>query len=257
MCRQLAGRTLLICRPEPGCSASIDRVMQMGGRAIRCPVLEIVPPLRTDPLHTALQTIDRRDAVVITSGNAIRMLPPSLLADSLPWPPLFAVGKKTAATLTRYGLSPHLPENPFDADTLTDHLLQWLPEKDLERANILFFSAEKGRRVLAERLSKAGHSVETVIAYRTVMVERLTEEAVSALSEGNVDGIPFYSGRTVEALVAACKKEESTVWSGVRTARRIAISQRVAQVMAQAGIPADGVATKPDDQEMLQELSMA
>lgn len=81
-------RKLLLLRPEPGLSASMDRARDLGLEAIACPLFRIEPVAwqTPGPAHY--------DGLLLTSANAIRHGGQGL--DGLKELPVHAVGKATA-----------------------------------------------------------------------------------------------------------------------------------------------------------------
>lgn len=91
-------RPLAVLRPEPGNTATAERVETFGVRAIRLPLFAVRPLAWTPPDPA------EHDALLLTSANAVRFGGPDL-ADLLPLPVL-AVGEKTAeaARLAGFGV---------------------------------------------------------------------------------------------------------------------------------------------------------
>jgi uroporphyrinogen-III synthase len=90
-------RPVLILRPEPGASASVERAKAMGLEAIKCPLFKIMPRPWTAPDPHDF------DAVLITSANAIRYGGDAL--EGYKALPMLAVGDATAETARAVGFS--------------------------------------------------------------------------------------------------------------------------------------------------------
>jgi uroporphyrinogen-III synthase len=81
-------RRLLVLRPEPGASATIERARQRGLEAIAAPLFEIEPVAWDVPDPTSF------DGLLLTSANALRHGGPGI--EALRGLPVYAVGESTA-----------------------------------------------------------------------------------------------------------------------------------------------------------------
>lgn len=88
---------LLVVRPQPGADASAKRVREAGFEPLVMPLFAIEPVKWTVPDPAA------NDALLLTSGNAVRMAAVQLR--DLAALPIYAVGTATADALTRAGLT--------------------------------------------------------------------------------------------------------------------------------------------------------
>ena len=90
-------RKLLLLRPEPGLSASLERANALGLEVISCPLFRVEPQDwdTPDPANY--------DALLITSANAVRRAGPKLA--QLAELPVHAVGKSTAIAARDAGLN--------------------------------------------------------------------------------------------------------------------------------------------------------
>ena len=89
-------RRVLVTRPEPGASATAERLKAMGFVPVVLPLTRIVPVRPPEPGPC--------DAVAVTSANALRHAPEDLIA-SLAKKPLFAVGDATAEAARQAGFA--------------------------------------------------------------------------------------------------------------------------------------------------------
>jgi uroporphyrinogen-III synthase len=81
-------RRLLVLRPEPGASATVERARQRGLEAIAAPLFEIEPVAWDVPDPTSF------DGLLLTSANALRHGGPGI--EALRRLPVYAVGESTA-----------------------------------------------------------------------------------------------------------------------------------------------------------------
>jgi uroporphyrinogen-III synthase len=88
-------RKLLLLRPEPGLSASVERARSLGLDAIACPLFRVEAVTWDAPDPHGF------DALLLTSANAVRHGGPAL--DKLKALPVHAVGEATAAAARKAG----------------------------------------------------------------------------------------------------------------------------------------------------------
>jgi uroporphyrinogen-III synthase len=89
-------RRLLVLRPEPGASATVELARKRGLEAVAVPLFEI------EPLSWTLPEPNQVDALLLTSANAVRTAGEKL--DALRGLPAYAVGQATAQTAREGGL---------------------------------------------------------------------------------------------------------------------------------------------------------
>jgi uroporphyrinogen-III synthase len=90
-------RPLAVLRPEPGATATVERVLAAGHQPLRLPLFHV------EQRAWAPVAAKEHDALVLTSANAVRHAGPQLAA--LAALPVWAVGDATAAAATAAGLT--------------------------------------------------------------------------------------------------------------------------------------------------------
>jgi uroporphyrinogen-III synthase len=90
-------RRILVLRPEPGATATVERARRLGLDAVSVPLFEIVPAEWSAP------EASRFDALLLTSANAIRHGGDEL--GKLRTLPVYAVGEAAAAAAREAGFS--------------------------------------------------------------------------------------------------------------------------------------------------------
>lgn len=88
---------LLVVRPQPGADASAKRVREAGFDPLVMPLFAI------EPVEWAAPDPSAYDALLLTSGNAVRMA--AAQVRDLAALPIYAVGAATADALTKLGLT--------------------------------------------------------------------------------------------------------------------------------------------------------
>jgi uroporphyrinogen-III synthase len=88
-------RKIVILRPEPGASATLERATERGLEAIKLPLFEI------ERIAWAVPDISKFDGLLVTSANAIRVAGEDL--EQLKPLPVYAVGPASGAAAAKSG----------------------------------------------------------------------------------------------------------------------------------------------------------
>jgi len=212
-------RRLVILRPEPGASASIERALGMGLDAVAVPLFEVEPVAWDAPDAGSF------DALLLTSANAVRFGGEAL--QGLQGLPVHAVGQATADAAREAGFG-----------------IATVGTADVAR---LLASIAPGQRLLhltgenRAGAADAGHEIDRVVVYRSRAVElpESFEQAQGAL-------VAVHSPR------AGARLAELTDTRGLDRSRiaLVAISDAAANA-AGDGWEAVAVAETPDDSSLL------
>ena len=193
----LEGWTFLNTRAVEDAGPLTEKLHQLGGRVIPCPVIRFEPPESWDAFDERLEQLSPEDWIVFTSATALRFTLNRLgqlgkPAAVLNTGKLAAVGPATAQALRDAGLSVKLVPSRYQAEGLLGALLRDLPR----HSRIWLPRARKGRAILPDGLREAGHRVTVTAVYRTIAPQCLPEEALAALADGAVDWLLFTSSST-------------------------------------------------------------
>ena len=158
---------VLITRPRGQQQALMYALSRAGHRPLHSPALHIEPLPVSDASRRVLMDLDLFHAVFFASSNAAR-LALTAMADIWPqWPVglhWLAVGKATAAEISRWHLQPTVPDGGFNSEAvLALPCLQQLAEK-----KVLLCRGESGRELLAKTLAERGAEVVSLPFYRRV-----------------------------------------------------------------------------------------
>jgi uroporphyrinogen III methyltransferase/synthase len=180
-----------------------SRIEAFGGTPVEYPAIEIREPERPELLAQALETPDRYDWIVFTSGHAVDSVAPMLGRG--PLPRIAAVGSATARAAARLGLAVDLipPPSRFRAEGL----LEAFPE-DLSGLRFLLPQGDLADPRLAGGLRARGATVEAVVAYRTAIPSGSAEDLETLLADDSLACVTFTSGSTVRHF-----------WSMLRSSR--------------------------------------
>jgi uroporphyrinogen III methyltransferase / synthase len=183
----LAGRRIVITRPEPDADRLATRLRALGATPVVAPAIRIE---FTDPpaLDDALARITGYDWVVFTSRNGVEAV--FRRTRSIAGPKVAAIGPATAQALRAHGVEPDLMPDEYVAEAVLDAL------GDVAGRKCLLPRADIAREALATGLAERGAVVDEIAAYRT---RPLTEPRADL---GPVDAVTFTSSSTVRGFLA-------------------------------------------------------
>ena len=211
----LAGRTVVVTRPEDHSGAMIEALERLGARILAMPAIELADPPDWTPCDTALDAIRTFDWLVFTSANAFRRLDARAatrplgsrfrLADVVDEdrsPYVAAIGPTTERVLRGAGVA--VTVVPGEGAQHAEGLLallesespRLLPRHALRGAHVLLPRALEARDVLPDGLRRAGATVTVAPVYRVVAGPGDPAPVVAALRAGTVDAVIVQSGRT-------------------------------------------------------------
>jgi len=200
----LAGRGIVITRPDrqaAGLAALIDAA---GGHALRYPTIEI-EPLRTARLDALLGRLADYDVLVFISRNAVeqglaRIRESGMALSPVPGRPVVAaIGAGTRRALETEGFATVIaPEGPADSEAL-------LAEPALANVSgkrIAVFRGEGGRETLAAGLRARGATVDYAECYRRRAPALDPQPLIAQWLRGEVHAVTVSSGEGLANLAA-------------------------------------------------------
>lgn len=200
----LAGRGIVITRPDrqaAGLAALIDAA---GGHALRYPTIEI-EPLRTARLDDLLARLADYDVLVFISRNAVeqglaRIRESGVALAPVPGRPVVAaIGVGTRRALEAGGFATVIaPEGPADSEAL-------LAEPALGNVSgkrIAVFRGEGGRETLAAGLRARGATVDYAECYRRRAPALDPQPLIAQWLRGEVHAVTVSSGEGLANLAA-------------------------------------------------------
>jgi len=234
------GARVLVTRPEPGLTETVEAVRAAGFEPIACPLLRVSFRTPSFPAHVP-------DAVVITSGQAVAALTAAMRHGAIDaGMPLFAVGDRTANRARDAGFS-RVESASGNAEDLHVRI-----ESALERGSRLVLMSGAGEGLgLAQSLRRAGYHVIRRVGYAARPVPRLPGDAMAAWAAAPAAAL-FFSAATARAFVGAASDADE---ASLRRAQAIAISGSVALELAARPWAGIRVAARPDATAMLDALS--
>jgi uroporphyrinogen III methyltransferase/synthase len=202
----LENQTILVTRAADQSSQFTELLTAKGAKVVEMPALEITEPSSWKLFDQAIAKISEFNWLILTSANGIEYFfkriqqlgKDTRILGNLQ---IAVVGKKTAATLTKYHLKPDFIPPDFVADSLIEHF----PE-NLDNQKILFPRVESGGRdVLIKELTQQGAQITEVAAYQSGCPEKIDPKILAALQKKEINIITFASSKTVRNFVTLLK----------------------------------------------------
>ena len=240
--KPLFGKTIGITRPIGQTDDQIARCLELGGRPVLLPTIEITPPDDWSAVDETLARIDEFDWLIFTSSNGVQSFLDRIWQTGgdtrrLAHLKLAAIGPATAASLESYHLRADIVPDEYRAEALAESL------KPLTAGQrVLWAGANRGRDVLIDELTAGGATVEKLVVYHNHDATTLPEAEQALLDAGEVDWIGLSSpsiARNLRNLIG----ETASQHLGERT-RLAAISPVTADAAEEIGLPIATVATE-------------
>jgi uroporphyrinogen-III synthase len=195
--RPLAGRTVLVTRPEGQSEGLCELVQAAGGNPLPMPLLVIEPLADTDAAVKLARGSDW-DWLVFVSANAVRYALPCPGWAGIPdGPRIAAIGKATAETLEQAGIAVDLIPKP---QSNSEAMLAAPEFSDVTGRKVLIVRGEGGREHLAESLRARGALTDYAEIYRRVPAA-LPAEILDRWRNGGVDALIITSGEALSILM--------------------------------------------------------
>jgi len=198
----LAGRTVVVTRPQAQAAPLAEAIAAAGGVPLVFPLLEIAPAADAQPLAEAAARLADYAVAVFISPNAVDHALPAILARG-PWPAGLlpaAVGQGTVKALAAQGVAGCVaPTERFDSEALLE-----LPELAVDRVKgrrIAIFRGDGGRELLADTLRERGATVDCITCYRRSGPSGGVAPLLAAWRAGRLDALTVSSSEGLRYLV--------------------------------------------------------
>lgn len=196
----LAGRTIVVTRPEAQADALCQAIESRGARALRFPVLGIAPADDTSALEAVSARLDEFDLVFFVSPNAVEFALRHILARR-DWPAgvtAATVGGGSERALRRHGFAHVLaPTEGFDSEAVL--ALPEFASAAIRGKRVLVLRGDGGRELLGEELTRRGAQVEHASVYRRFCPNA---DAGALLQAGPLDALVLTSSEGVRNLTS-------------------------------------------------------
>jgi uroporphyrinogen-III synthase len=227
---------LLLTRPEPDAQRTAAALRVRGHEAIIAPLLRIEAQIDVEIGAGPWA------AVLVTSANAGPAIAFHERAAGLRALPVFAVGKRSAQTMTAAGFG-----NVRHSDGDVNDFTAFVANELQPRAPVLYLAGEDRSGDLASDLQSRGFTVETIVVYRAVATANLPQAATEALTSGI--GVLHFSRRSAEAYLNAARAMD--LFSAALKPVHYCLSARVAEPLKQAGAADVRIAREPAETALI------
>jgi uroporphyrinogen-III synthase len=199
----LAGKTVLVTRGKEQAKTFSEKLRQAGATPIEIPLISISPSFHREEIERCVRQLPDYDWLIFTSANGVRFFFPFVKKET-PLPKVVVVGKKTAAALKAYGVSPAVIPSEFVAEGVIEALKPLVQPRD----RVLFVKGNLARPVLRDALTEMGAEVTELVVYETMLNEAGKEQLLALLRERKLDVMTFTSSSTVQSFSAMVEGED-------------------------------------------------
>ena len=198
----LAGRTVLITRPEEDAARSVEALEELGAEVLVAPTITVRPADDPTELDQALGRLRDFDWVVFTSSHGVRFFMERIFQIGkdlrlLGHARLAAIGPMTAQTLRSYGLVADLVPSQFRSEELAAELAV-----QVKGQRVLLARADRGRTLLKDELQDVAAEVVQASVYHNADAEDFPPEVLDRLRQGEVDWVTLTSSAIARRFAA-------------------------------------------------------
>jgi len=233
--KPLAGKRIVLTRAPEQAREWARALEQLGAEVIVLPTVAFAPPEDARPLDQELHRLNRFDAILFLSKNAVRYVSDRLKQLGMkvemlqsPHRIIAAVGPGTAGALAAQGVRVDHVAEGRTGEALAGELRQ-----SLKGRKVLLPRSDKGDDRVLRALREAGAEVTEVIAYRTTTPASLDPAILGRIRRADVDAIVFASPSAYHNLSDALGPAEAAALSS--RVHFVAIGPTTARAMGEAG----------------------
>lgn len=238
----LAGRRILLTRPEGQNSGLAEQIRRRGGEALCLPVIKLTRPSEaagSEEWQAVLAQLEAYDWIFLTSANAVHFFFEWLAdqgkgKDVLASAKLAVVGPKTAEALLAHGLAADLAPERYQAEDLLAAATPFIAPGQ----RILLPRSGKARAVLPDGLRALGAQVTEVNLYEPQPAEENAGELARMLAAAPLDAVSFTSSSTVTSLLHLANLAGQNILPLLLATPAVAIGPVTAQTAREAGFAA-------------------
>ncbi len=212
----LAGKTILVTRPEEGASRMGGMLADLGACVRVAPMIRIADPQDWAPVDVAVRALDAYQWIIFTSANGPKYLAkrmgdmgvvPEVISGETS---ILALGPATAAAVEKYlGRTPQKVAGKYVAEGVVD----LFKDEDMTGERVLLARAKEGRDAIPKALLKMGAVVDDVAVYRTTPLGReALGEVWGELEAGKIDMLTFTSSSAFDGFMRAAGEENARRW---------------------------------------------
>lgn len=230
-----------ITRPQPGADKSAAAIAEMGFEPVVVPLTEVTA---TDPAIDPAEAA-RADAVVVTSGNAVR-LAPDMFVTALRDKTVYTVGAATKADALARGF-----RDVHSADGAVDDLVALVSAREKPGSVLVYLCGRRRTGDLEGKLARTGMNCLVCEVYSTKIVSQMTDILEKKLAAGSPDAVLFHSALSARAFSEHAKAQSPQAYVNTRF---LTISERVSKALPGRVQDRISVAEEPTEQSLLAAL---
>jgi uroporphyrinogen III methyltransferase / synthase len=199
--KPLEGKRVVVTRALEQSQSLVDALQEAGAEPVLLPLVAFAPPDNFVELDACLRNSTRFDWVVFTSQNALRAVQQRCVALELSLSVILkgvkiaAVGPATAEAVAAAGLTVDFISKIHTGVALAEELSAATQSK-----RVFLPRSDRANPDLIEVLNLHGWKVTPVMAYKTVLPDSDSSDALESLLHGGADAILFFSPSTVRHL---------------------------------------------------------
>lgn len=214
--RPLAGKTILVTRPEEGASRMGEMLADLGACVRVAFMIRITEPADWTPVDAAIRALDAYQWIIFTSANGPKYLakrfdelgvaPGTISRDTS----ILAVGPATAAAVEKYlGRTPDKVAEKYMAEGVVD----LFEGQNVTGERVLLPRAKEGRDAIPRALAEMGALLDDVAVYRTTPLGReALREVWGELEAGKIDMLTFTSSSALDGFMRAAGEGTAKRW---------------------------------------------
>lgn len=247
----LAGKSIVVTRPEAQAEPLCAAIAARGGHAIRFPVLAIAPASDLGSVADACERLQDFDLAFFVSANAVHFTLDYILSRRA-WPAhvrVATVGKGSEGALRARGFTQVLsPSSGFDSEAVL--ALAEFSEPAVRGREVVIFRGDGGRELLGQVLSARGARLTYVTTYRRYCPAEDASMLVERARGKGSDALVLTSSEGVRNLLAMAGPDGLAVIARIPV---FAPHQRVAAVAREGGF-VRVIETAPGDEGIIAAL---
>lgn len=192
----LAGKQLLITRPEENAHTLQDVLNSHGALSICFPTITIAPPKDNTVLTQQLTALSTCESLIVLSSNAVRSMPNTFQWTALTMP-CFAIGPSTKRALLDAGLEHVQLPNTYNSEGLLS--LAAFSQPTIFGQCVGLLCGAHPRPLLPNTLTKRGAHIQLIQPYQRDCPEKSPEEC-QAIANKTFDAIICTSNDALQNL---------------------------------------------------------
>ena len=255
MRKPLFGRTILVTRDADGNCQVSEKIVARGGNPVEFATIGIKPLTDRDEFLQVLAGLTEYDWAIFTSPNGVTVFFDALASlgkDARVFGPvrLAALGDKTAACLTRYGIKADFVPTVFTGYELG---IQLAALANLHEKKILLLRSELASKELVGVLQQAGAQVHDVAIYTAVSQQGDVQGTEDRIRQDRIHWLTFASPSAVRSFFEQVRPEVVNAGS----ARVASIGPVTSKELSKHGVRIDVEATEHTTDGMLDAIEGA